>query len=311
MNKSTFNKFFFGVFFLLFVSCEEILLVPDISEQKVSLVAPADGSVLFSTGITFNWNKIENADKYHLQIAKPNFSSPVQIILDTLVSNTNFTKQLNIGKYEWRVKGVNSGYETVYKSWSFEILNNDAFQDNTVVLISPSNNLITKNVAQKLSWQNIIGANGYHIQIQDGNNALVKEETTSSTNIDFTFPDGNYNWKVKASNGSKETLYTSRTILVDTKIPNTPVLSNPVNASTTVATDITFQFSRAPISGSKESDSIYVYNESALTNLNFKDKTSSSYNKTLPTGTYYWYVQSFDEAGNSSPKSTVFNFTIN
>jgi hypothetical protein len=311
MNKSTFYTFSFGLFFLLFVSCEEILLVPDISEEKVSLVAPSDGSVLFSTGITFTWNKIENAEKYHLQIAKPNFSAPVQIVLDTLVSNTNFTQQLNIGKYEWRVKAVNSGYETAYKAWAFEILNNDDFQDNTVVLLSPSNNLITKNVAQKLSWQSIIGASGYHLQIQDGNNAIIKEETTSSTNIDFTFPDGNYNWKVRASNGSKETLYSTRTILVDTKIPNTPILSSPVNASTTVATDITFQFSRAAISGSTETDSIYVYNESALTNLNFKDKTSSSYNKTLTSGTYYWYVQSYDEAGNKSTKSTVLNFTIN
>lgn len=311
MNKSKLYKIFFGILFLLFLSCEEILLVKDISNEKVSLIAPADGSVLFSTGITFIWNKIENADQYHLQVAKPNFDAPMQIVLDTLISNTNFTKQLNIGKYEWRIKAVNSGYETTYKTWAFEILNNDDFQDNTVVLLSPATNLITKNVAQKLLWQSIIGASEYQLQIHDENNVVIKEETTSSTNIDYIFPNGNYSWKVRASNGSKETLYSTRTILVDTKVPNTPTLSSPVNASTTVATDITFQFSRASISGSNETDSIYVYNESALTNLNFKDQTSSSYNKTLTAGTYYWYVQSFDEAGNSSPRSTVFNFTIN
>jgi len=311
MNKSTFYKFSFGLFFLLFVSCEEILLVEDISDHEISLIAPADGTVLFSTGITFSWNKIENAEKYHLQIAKPNFLAPAQIVLDTLISNTNFTQQLNIGKYEWRIKAVNSGYETTYKTWAFEILNNDDFQDNTVVLISPTNNLITKNVLQKLSWRSIIGASEYQLQIYDSNNAAIKEETTSSTNIDFTFPDGNYSWKVRASNGSKETLYTTRNILVDTKVPNTPVLSSPVNSSSTTATDITFQFSRASISGSTETDSIYVYNESALLNLNFKDKASNSYDKTLATGTYYWYVQAFDEAGNSSLKSTTFNFTVN
>ncbi|EJL65554.1 hypothetical protein [Flavobacterium sp. CF136] len=311
MNKSILYKLLPLVLLLALFSCEEILLVDDISDKEITLIAPANNSVLFSTGVSFSWDKIKNADKYHLQIAKPNFTSPVQIVLDTLVTSTIFNQQLNIGKYEWRVKAVNSGYETAYKTWSFEILNNDDFQDNTVVLLAPGNNLITKNVAQKLSWQSIIGASEYQLQIYDSNNVIVKEEKTSSTNIDYTFADGNFSWKVRATNGSKETLYTTRTILVDTKAPNTPVLSNPVNASSTTATDINFQFSRTSISGSTETDSIYVYNESALTNLNFKDKASSPYNKTLTKGTYYWYVKSFDEAGNTGEKSTVFSFTIN
>lgn len=311
MNQSFFYKIIPCILFLALFSCEEILLVNDISDKEVTLVAPANNSGLFSTGVSFSWNKIENADKYHLQIAKPNFTAPVQIVLDTLVTATTFNQQLNIGKYEWRVKAVNSGYETAYKTWSFEILNNDDFQDNTVVLLTPNNNLITKITAQKLAWQSIIGASEYQLQIYDSNNAVVKEESTSSTSIDYTFPDGSYSWKVRASNGSKQTLYTTRTILTDTKVPNTPVLTNPVNASSTTSTSINFQFSRTPISGSTETDSIYAYNENALTNLNFKDRASSPYNKTLTKGTYYWYIKSFDEAGNTSEKSTVFSFTIN
>nr|WP_315247369.1 hypothetical protein [uncultured Flavobacterium sp.] len=311
MNQSLFYKIIPCILFLALFSCEEILLVDDISDKEVTLVAPANNSGLFSTGVSFSWNKIENADKYHLQIAKPNFTSPVQIVLDTLVTATTFNQQLNIGKYEWRVQAVNSGYETAYKTWSFEILNNDDFQDNTVVLLTPNNNLITKITAQKLAWQSIIGASEYQLQIYDSNNAVVKEESTSSTSIDYTFPDGSYSWKVRASNGSKQTLYTTRTILTDTKVPNTPVLTNPVNASSTTSTSINFQFSRTPVSGSTETDSIYAYNESALTNLNFKDKASSLYNKTLTKGTYYWYIKSFDEAGNVSEKSSVFSFTIN
>lgn len=311
MNKSVFYKLLPFILLLALFSCEEILFVDDISDKEITLITPANNTVLFSTGVSFSWDKIKNADKYHLQIAKPNFTSPVQIVLDTLITSTTFTQQLNIGKYEWRVQAVNSAYETAYKTWSFEILNNDDFQDNTVVLLTPNNNLITKNVAQKLSWQSIIGASEYQLQIYDSNNAIIKEEKTSSTSIDYTFPDGGFSWKVRASNGSKETLYTTRSILVDTKAPNTPVLSNPVNASSTTATDINFQFSRTAISGSTETDSIYVYNESALTNLNFKDKASSPYNKTLTKGTYYWYVKSFDEAGNTGEKSTVFSFTIN
>lgn len=311
MNKTFFYKIL--SFFLLFIlfSCEEILLVDDISDKEITLVAPVNNAALFSTGVSLSWNEVENADKYHLQIAKPNFIAPIEIVLDTLVSKTSYNQQLNIGRYEWRVKAVNSGYETAYKTRAFEILNNDDFQNNTVVLLTPSNNLITKNAAHKLSWQSIIGASEYQLQVYDGNNSLVKEQSTSTTSIDYTFSDGSYSWKVRATNGSKVTLYSTRTILTDTKMPNTPILSSPVNASSTTATSINFQFNRTSISGSIESDSIYVYNESALTNLNFKDKASNPYNKTLAKGKYYWYVQSFDEAGNSSAKSSVFNFTIN
>ena len=311
MNNSSFYKIISFILFLALCSCEEILFVDDISDKEIALFAPANNSALFSTGVSFSWDKVENAEKYHLQIAKPNFTAPIQIVLDTLVSSTTFNQQLNIGKYEWRVQAVNSGYVTAYKTWSLEILNNEDFQNNAVVLLTPNNNLITKIAVQILSWQSIIGASEYQLQIYDSNNAVIKEESTLATNMDYTFPDGSYSWKVRASNGSKQTLYTTRTILIDTKVPNIPVLTNPVNSSSTTSTSINFQFSRTPISGSIETDSIYAYSESALINLNFKDKASSPYGKTLTEGTYYWYIKSFDEAGNTSGESSVFSFTIN
>jgi hypothetical protein len=311
MNKITFYKFFTFLVIFSFISCEEILLVDDISKKEVSLTAPANNAALSSSGVGFSWEPVESAEKYQLQIATPNFDAAQQIVLDTLVTKNSFTQQLNIGKYEWRVKAVNSAYETAYAKKSFEILNNDDFQNNTVVLLTPSNNLTTKTALQKLSWDAIIGATNYQIQILDENSTVVKEQSIETTLLNFTFDEGKYTWKVRASNGTAQTLYTSRSILVDSKAPNTPVLSAPANASTSTNTSINFQWSRTPIAGSAEKDSIYVYKESALTNLSFKDKGNSPYNKTLIIGTYYWFVKSFDEAGNESARSTVFNFTIN
>lgn len=286
-------------------------MVDDISKKEVILTAPANNAALSSSGVTFSWETVESADKYQLQIAIPNFENPQQIIVDTLVTKNSYTQQLNIGKYEWRVRAVNSAYETAYFKRNFEILNNDDFQNNTVILLTPNNNLITKTALQKLSWNSIIGAASYQLQIFDESSTLVKEQNSEATLLNFTFEDGKYTWKVRASNGTAQTLYTSRSILIDTKAPNTPTLSSPVNASTTTNKSINFQWNRTPISGSTEKDSIYVYTESALTNLSFKDQGTSPYNKTLTAGTYYWFVRSFDEAGNQSSRSTVFNFTIN
>jgi len=296
---------------MCFISCEEILLVPDISKEEVVLTAPANNVTLSFSGVTLSWEPVENADKYHLQIATPNFDAAQKIVLDTIITKSSYTQQLNVGKYEWKVKAINSAYETTYSSRMFEVLNNDDFQNNTVVLLTPNNNIVTKTALQKLSWDAIIGATNYQVQILDENSTLIKEQITDATLLNFTFDDGKYTWKVRATNGTIQTLYTSRSILVDTKAPNTPTPSNPVNASTTTNTSINFQWGRTPIAGSTEKDSLYVYTESALTNLNFKDVATSPYSKTLTKGTYYWFVKSFDEAGNQSAKSTVFNFTIN
>lgn len=310
MTKNSF-KYFYLLIFLSFFSCEEILMVDDISKEEVVLSAPGNNIALSTSGVTFSWETVESADKYQLQIAIPNFESPQQIVVDTLVAKNSYTQQLNIGKYEWRVRAVNSAYETAYFKRNFEIINNDDFQNNTVILLTPANNLITKTALQKLSWNSIIGATGYQLQILDENNTLVKEQNSEALFLNFTFDEGKYTWKVRASNGTAQTLYTSRLLLIDTKAPNTPILTSPVNSSSTTNTSINFQWNRTPVSGSTERDSIYVYNESALTNLNFKDRAVNPYNKTLTKGTYYWFIKSFDEAGNQSARSTVFNFIIN
>jgi hypothetical protein len=301
----------FFVLFVMLTSCEEILFVEDISEKEVTLTAPANNAILFNTGITFSWEHLKNAEKYSLQIAKPNFTTPLEIVLDTIVDNNSFSHQLNIGQYEWRVYGLNSAYKTAPKSQTFEILNNDDFQDNTIVLMTPSHNLVTKNTDQKLAWQPVIGATEYQLQILDEEDAIVHDETTTTTSLDVAFPDGAFKWKIRASNGSKNTLYATRSLLVDSKSPNIAELTTPENSSTGTDPNILFQFNRTPLAGSAEKDSIFVYSNNALTILQFKDQIVSPYTKNLSSGTYHWYIQSFDQSGNQSDRSSVFSFTLN
>lgn len=294
-----------------FVSCEEILLETDISDEEVDLIAPADNSSFSSTGVSFTWKVVPDATNYHLQIAKPNFENPTQIVLDTIISRTSFNQQLTVSDYQWRVKAVNSAYETNYSSRFFSVASNEDFQNNTIVLNTPTNNLITKTPLQSLSWQAIIGATNYQLQVYDANSTIALDETLTTTSYDYTFPEGSYSWRVRATNGEKQTLYTSRTILVDKTAPNTPTLVSPLNASTTSNTSISFQWNRTAIAGSTEKDSVYIYTNSSLTTLKQKAESSNPYTATLTAGTYYWIVQAFDAAGNTSAKSSTFSFTIN
>lgn len=309
MKKTIYTLILIYSFFVL-QSCEEILLEDDITDKEVTLVAPVNNAMLNNTSVFFAWENVENATKYRLQVARPDFANPVQIVLDTLVSGNSFNQQLNIGNYQWRVKAVNSGYETVYATRNITVMSNSDFQSNTVTLLTPNNNMVTNVTVQNLMWQPIIGAIGYQVQIIDANSTIISDQTVPATNFNYTFPEGNLQWRVRAMNGIQQTMYTARSILIDTTNPNTPVLTAPVNASTVSNTAINFQWNRTPIAGSVEKDSIYVYTNSGLTDLQFKNQASSPFSITLNVGTYYWYVKTFDQAGNTSSQSSTFNFIV-
>jgi len=298
---------------VLFYSCDEILLEDDISDEVVKLIAPSNDAQFFSTGITFTWEPIENGTNYRIQIAKPDFDNPIQIIADNVTDTTSFTTQLNVGKYQWRVQAVNSGYKTVYSTRSFTVVSNEDFQSNSITLSSPTNNLVTKTATQNLVWQPVIGATGYHFQIIDAaSNTMTFEEDVANTSYNYTFTEGSYQWKIRATNGDQNTLYASRNILVDVTPPNTPILTLPADVTNTSDSDITFQWARAAIAGSLETDTIYIYSEKELINLIYSNIETSPYiTSSLTAGTYFWYVKSTDAAGNTSQQSAVFSFTLN
>lgn len=105
----------------LLVSCEEIIEVEDISNRNVTILAPTDTAILTITNINFSWNEVEDAEQYRLQIATPSFEMANQIVLDTTIVSTNFNKTLELGSYQWRVRGENSDYQTEYSTQSFTV----------------------------------------------------------------------------------------------------------------------------------------------------------------------------------------------
>jgi len=115
------KKIFLILTFWFFISCDDIIEVEDISGSTISILAPVDGSLLTDTEVIFSWNTIQDAERYKLQIATPNFETATQIILDTTITTSNFIKTLDIGNYEWRIRAENSDYQTIYTTQSFTI----------------------------------------------------------------------------------------------------------------------------------------------------------------------------------------------
>ena len=105
------------------LSCEEIVNEPNISNRSIKLLAPANNTALEKGRIvSFNWEYIADATVYQLQVATPSFDQAAQIKLDTIVNVNQFSMDsLDINNYEWRVKGLNATYETVYTTNGFVV----------------------------------------------------------------------------------------------------------------------------------------------------------------------------------------------
>lgn len=309
---SKMKYFFLILIILVFVSCEEILLESDISDKNVVLLAPANNAQFNSTSVTFTWEAVEDATTYQIQIAKPDFANATEIILDTKITGTSLIQQLNVGAYEWRVRALNTSYTTPYMTRTVTVVSNADFSNNVVVLNAPVANFKTNSTSQNLSWSSVIGATSYNLQIFDASNTIVSNQNLTTTNYNYTFTEGNFTWKVNATNGSDTTLYSSRTLLVDTTNPNVPSLTSPANNTSLANTTVSFGWSRTAVAGSVEFDSLYIYTDSGLTTLLSKKRVTNPHSETISnSGTYYWKMKAFDEAGNQSTQSNTFSFIIN
>ena len=110
-----------SIILLLFLACDDIIEVQDISEDSVIILAPTNEVVLSNTLVNFNWEPILDAESYHLQIAQPNFQEAAQIVRDTMLTDSNFNTTLETEEYQWRIRAENSAYTTDYTIQSFSI----------------------------------------------------------------------------------------------------------------------------------------------------------------------------------------------
>jgi hypothetical protein len=103
----------------LVAACDDIF-EDDITEEQVQLLTPGD-SLTISGEVSFNWEPLNGARSYHLQVVEGAFDSAVGMKEDTLLTKNQFNLTLPQGKYAWRVRAENSGYSSSYSYRSFDI----------------------------------------------------------------------------------------------------------------------------------------------------------------------------------------------
>jgi hypothetical protein len=201
------------VILLSLSSCEDILEVPDISNQTVSILAPTEGSTLTINAVGFNWETVEDATGYTVQVATPNFENAAQLVLDCVVQvdtlgqiTTRIDQTLFNGNYQWRVKAFNSDYETVYAQSSFQV-NGDEDLDltppNTPQLVAPANGASQTDTTVDFSWtrEDMAGTaerDSIFIFSDETLQSLITKALGANKTYSTSVSTGTYYWFVRA-----------------------------------------------------------------------------------------------------------------
>lgn len=105
-------------------------------------------------------------------------------------------------------------------------------KNETVSIIAPTDNLKTPNNAVTFWWDELEGAEKYNLQIVKPSFSaviqLIVDTNITSNKFTKVLTPGTYQWRIKAVNGGGSTIYTTRTLVIDTTSNLSFITLNPI-----------------------------------------------------------------------------------
>ncbi len=309
---------FIGVLILLF-ACQKDFIVKDITGKTLVVNAPANNTVTPINAVTFWWEELDGAEKYNIQVVKPNFTAIQQLIADTNVTGNKLTLSLSPGIYQWRIKATNNGGSTAYQVFNLKIDSTSDLSTQLVVSTAPSSGIVTASKTFTFSWNSLYAADKYNIQVLNGAAVVIDTVTANTTYIRTisTTTTGNFTWKVKALNNTSVSQYNApRTFKIDLTKPGMPTGLAHTNGSFPPHPTDTLKWIRFATSTDISFDSLFIYTDvglAAIFTSTFVPDKKIKIGDLVPTLTpaaYWWRVKSVDSVGNSSVFSATTAFTL-
>jgi len=291
-------------------SCND-LVEEDLTDYGVILRTPPDGFTTSANIVQFNWDAVPRAHAYRFQVATPDFSNPVIIVHDSLITASEFTASLSPGSYRWRVRAENPNSRTDYQERALVVEQAASLEGLTPLLIAPANGTITAQPARTFTWQSLMGATDYRFELRSGSQTgtLVSAQIVAGTEILISALDeGSYTWGVQGQNATSASSFSYRMLTVDLTAPGAPVLLAPAAAATLPNTPITFQWQSGASAGPGAVDSLFI-THATLGSLRRLAVDGSLHTDSVGTGNFTWQVRTTDAAGNGS-SSDLRTFTI-
>ena len=205
----------------LAVTCCDDILETDLSDDTVMLRLPADGvTQKDSVAVSFWWEELAGASRYELQVVSPDNINPSSLVLDTLVTKTQFSAKLPAGQYQWCVRGINSGYKTEFVCRSITITKTAVVPPAEILtLLLPKTGVSLVGPRDvNFSWKAYTGAVQYTLLIVSPNyqesTSKELEEVLTTTEFTHTLTAGQYDWCVKVLHTGGETEYVCHSITI-------------------------------------------------------------------------------------------------
>lgn len=177
---------------------------------------------------------------------------------------------------------------------------------SSVTILAPANNAVNPNYVQTFWWEYMDDATSYQLQIVkpsfDSVLVLVVDTTIQSNKFLYSLLPGNYQWRLKAKNGSSETPFSVRnlSIVVSSLTGQTLITNSPANLIE--SNSLMHAFNWQTLYGASRY-------RLQLDTLQFNDEQDLVYNNTLEgtlvnytfmqDGVYQWRVRAENDTANS------------
>jgi hypothetical protein len=217
-----------------------------------TLVEPADGAKDQPINLTLEWNGVEDAAAYRLQVSKtPSFSTTV--FDDSTLSGTSAQVPglAHKTKYFWHVNAKNSAGTSPFSDvWSFTTV---PAAPSSPTLVEPADGAKDQPINLTLEWNGVEDAAAYRLQVSTtpSFSTTVFDDSTLTTPSREVGPlqiNTDYYWRAAAKNEAGMSPYspiwgfttgtTSVLERLDNSIPTEYMLEqnypNPFNSSTTI-----------------------------------------------------------------------------
>jgi len=185
---------------------------------------------------------------------------------------------------------------------------------DTVTLIAPGNNISSSIYTQTFYWNEVNGALTYELQLVSPNfDSIITfiDTTLKTTRFTYTLSPGQWQWQVRALNGSSQTNYTTYnlTILQSSLSKQTEALSAPGNNSYTNSPS-TLQLQWQALSGATQYNLVVDSSSKAIIDTTVSNTQFNLSSLNLGSGVYSWNVTAASGDSVKSIISNTWNFTI-
>ena len=293
------------------------ITIEDYYLSKPILITPAGGAVITDTSPLLEWNEVDLAQGYHVQIATvPDFETAIAVD-DFGVDVSPYTVSsllLNGTRYYWRVQAKN--VLDIWREWS------DA-ETFTVYIAppsipSPAHETTSIDTTPLLSWEQVPQVLSYHLEVNTNISFTGAGVCNESDLTEYSYQISNlletgltYYWRVRSTNEDEVSGNWSDTWSFSIYIP-APALAAPSDGNVTI--DSTPLLSWEDIPGSSTYH-LEVNTNNTFTGTSVCDEPNLidfSYQVLTPLldgTTCFWRVSTKNEDGISGEWGPTWSFT--